>query len=95
MAWTVIIGQKAQKQLKKVPEAAKNALVLLVSELEQLGPIRGTWAGYGKLYGNQRRHHCHLKKGRPTFVAVWREIEGGKDQIIEVEYVGTHEKAPY
>lgn len=93
MAWTVNLGQKATKQVKKSPEIVRASLLLLMSELETLGPIRGSWSGYSKLYGGQKRHHCHLKKGRPTFVAVWREVEGGN--IIEVEYVGTHEKAPY
>lgn len=93
MAWEVNLGQKATKQVKKVPEVARTSLLLLMSELETLGPVRGGWAGYSKHYGNQRRHHCHLKKGRPTFVAVWREVEEGA--LIEVEYVGTHEKAPY
>ena len=92
MAWTVILGQKATKQVKKVPDAVRASLLLLMSELEQSGPVRGSWGGYSKHYGNQNRHHCHLKKGRPTFVSVWRELDGG---IIEVEYVGTHEKAPY
>jgi hypothetical protein len=56
------------------------------------GPVRGTWPNYGKL--SQIRHHCHLKKGHPTYVAVW-EVRDRQVQIIEVLYVGTHENAPY
>jgi hypothetical protein len=68
-----------------------NALALLMLELEQSGPVRGNWPNYGKL--GPKRHHCHLKKGRPTYVAVWIETEAGCE--VEVVYAGTHERAPY
>ena len=58
----------------------------------QLGPEYADWAHYGKL--SNGRHHCHIKKGRPTYVAVWEECDGSVN-LIEVTYVGTHEKAPY
>ena len=49
----------------------------------------------GQLWeAGENRHHCHIKKGRPTYVAVWEEMDGAI-QLIEVTYVGTHEKAPY
>ena len=64
----------------------------LLAELEISGPVRGNWSNYGKL--SKTRHHCHLKKGNPTYVAVWEEGPQGI-QFIEVTYVGTHEKAPY
>lgn len=35
----------------------------------------------------------HIKKGRPTYVVVWEEVEG-EIQLVEVTYAGTHEKAP-
>ncbi len=50
------------------------------------------WPNYSKL--GPGRHHCHLKKERPTYVAVWEERDGGV-QVVEVIYAGTHEKAPY
>ncbi len=60
-------------------------------EIRITGPVRGNWPNYEKLTGNQ--HHCHLKKGKPTYVAVWSEE---KETItVEVTYAGTHEKAPY
>ena len=40
------------------------------------------------------KRHCHLIKGRPTYVCCWAIINKQK-KIIEVYYVGTHEKAPY
>ncbi len=61
-------------------------------EIESSGPIRGNWSNYGKLAGN--RHHCHLQKGRPTYVAVWKESDN-QIKLVEVIYAGTHEKAPY
>ncbi len=35
-----------------------------------------------------------LKKGKPTYVAVWVERED-EIRLVEVVYAGTHEKAPY
>jgi len=40
------------------------------------------------------RRHCHLKKGKPTYVALWEE-DRGEVRLVEVTYVGTHEDAPY
>jgi hypothetical protein len=63
-----------------------------VREIIELGPVRGNWDNYSKLTGN--RHHCHLKKGQPTYVAVWH-VTDKTIKLVEVIYVGTHEKAPY
>ena len=61
-------------------------------EIETDGPVRGNWPNYGKL--DKDRHHCHLKKGRPSYVAVW-ELKDKEICLVEVTYAGTHEKAPY
>jgi len=45
---------------------------------------------YSALGGD--RHHCHLKKGHPTYVAVWRVVA---EKTVEIIYAGTHESAPY
>jgi len=92
MAWTVNIARKVVRQLNRLPEKVREKLVLLTQEIESYGPVRGNWPNYSALPGNQ--HHCHLKKGRPTYVAVW-EVADNKIQIAEVIYAGTHEKAPY
>lgn len=92
MSWTVAFTGKAAKQAKKLPSGVASALSLLVAEMELSGPVRGNWRNYSKL--GPGRHHCHLKRGKPTYVVVWEEAEGGV-KIIEVTYVGTHEKAPY
>ena len=67
-------------------------LAALMAEIEMAGPVRGNWPNYGKL--GPGLHHCHLKKGRPTYVALWEETER-EIRLVEVIYVGTHEKAPY
>jgi len=89
--WTVHVPKKVQKALRDLPPLVRKALWLLVRDLRLNGPVAGNWPNYGKLSGN--RHHCHIKKGRPTYVSVWWELR--EEQTLEVTYVGTHEKAPY
>ncbi|MDX9710878.1 MAG: hypothetical protein RBT64_15145 [Trichloromonas sp.] len=50
-------------------QSIRTALLTLIREIEVAGPVRGNWANYGKLGSG------HLKKGRPTYVAVWEETE--------------------
>ena len=91
MAWIVTIHRKVDKELASLPVAVQKHLFRLVFEIELLGPVRGNWQNYGKL--DNKMHHCHLKKGRPTYIAVWAE---DKENItVEVVYAGTHENAPY
>ena len=90
--WTVRWAAKARKALQKLPLSVQSAAWVLTADLELNGPVAGNWPNYGKLGKNE--HHCHLKKGRPTYVAVWWEVKE-EEQCIEVTYVGTHEKAPY
>lgn len=92
MSWTVLLTRKAEKQVAKLPQSIRTALLTLIREIEVAGPVRGNWSNYGKL--GSGLHHCHLKKGRPTYVAVWEETEHSA-RIVEVIYAGTHEKAPY
>jgi mRNA-degrading endonuclease RelE of RelBE toxin-antitoxin system len=90
--WTVRLSSKAHKALSDLPEAVRSALWLLVADLRSKGPVARNWPNYSKLGKNE--HHCHLKKGRPTYVSLWREVKTG-NKTIEVTYVGNHEKAPY
>ena len=91
MTWTVTLHRTVQKQLPKLPGKVVDSLARLLADIEFSGPVRGNWSNYSKLADG--RHHCHLKKGKPTYVAVWSE---DKETItVEVLYVGTHEKAPY
>ncbi len=91
MSWKVLFSSKASKQFRKLPEAVKATTTLLIKEIELLGPMRGNWKNYRKL--GEDRHHAHLKSGRPTYVACW-QVLNKEERIVEVYYVGTHEKAP-
>jgi hypothetical protein len=92
MAWIVKLTRKAEKQRVKLPEKVNGALLFLLHEIARNGPVRGDWPNYGKL--GPKQHHCHIRKGKPTYVAVWEEISG-EIRLVEITYVGTHEKAPY
>ncbi len=92
MEWIVRITGKVDKQARKLPRSIVERLFLLMEEIRLSGPVRGNWPNYGKL--GDGRHHCHLKKGKPTYVAVWEERDK-EIRLIEVTYAGTHEKAPY
>jgi len=91
MKWTVTLHRVVQKQLSKLPGKVLDTLERLLADIEFSGPVRGNWPNYSKL--TDGRHHCHLKKGKPTYVAVWSEDK--ETVTVEVIYVGTHEKAPY
>jgi len=90
--WQVILSTRAEKQIKRLSVNVKTLLFYLLAEIERTGPIRGNWPNYGKL--DETRHHCHIRKGKPCFVAVW-EVVDKKINLIEVRYVGTHEGARY
>lgn len=92
MRWSVNLSKRAIKQVKKLPGNVKASLVALIREIEQGGPVRGNWPNYSKL--GTTRHHCHLRKGKTTYVAIWQVIDR-QIYLVEISYVGTHEKAPY
>ena len=92
MHWTVVFTNRSRKQKEKLPRRVQEILFQLVREIEISGPVCGDWPNYSKLSNDE--HHCHLKKGNPTYVAVWRE-DRGRVRFVEVVYAGTHEKAPY
>ena len=88
--WNVNLSKKCVRQIRSLPDSLKERLFSLFKEIECSGPVRGDWPNYVKLPEN--RHHCHIKKGKPTYVVVWQE---SGNQSVEVKYVGTHERAPY
>lgn len=92
MGWKVVFSGKASKQYQRLPKKIRDIVAFLVAEIKIAGPVRGNWKNYSKLRKNQ--HHCHLKSGRPTYVACWEVIDK-TIKVVEVYYVGTHEKAPY
>jgi hypothetical protein len=92
MSWSVELTVRAKKQAENLPKRIVAALIRLMLDIREYGPVRGDWPNYGKL--SDSKHHCHLKKGHPTYVAIWRE-DDSKSRLVEVIYVGSHEKAPY
>jgi hypothetical protein len=97
LKWLVKFSNVAHKQYKKLQRSGTRPCItdvidLLVMELQRNGPVRDDWPNYGRL--SVGYYHCHLKKGRPTYVACWTVISE-KQKQIEVIYVGTHENAPY
>ena len=73
MAWTVKERRSLSKRVRKLPENIQNLLIALKKDMEVNGPIRGNWLNFSALSDN--RYHCHLKKGRPTFVAIWKVMD--------------------
>lgn len=96
MNWKVRIPTKVGKKIKKLPISVQSSVLLLMRDLEQNGPATGGgWKNYGKFKGVVGdKRHCHLSKGHPTYVCCW-EIVDKEIKLMEVYYVGTHEKAPY
>ena len=100
MAWTVKYRGQAKKSMKQgskiLTVEAREAMDALYLELEFSGPTQSGWPNYSKLKGPKKfdKRHCHLIKGKPTYVACWEVIDKTK-KVMEIYYVGTHEKAPY
>jgi len=90
--WRVRFSTKAGKAAQSLARPVQAALWLLIGDLKLKGPVAGNWPNYSKL--DRDRHHCHIKKGRPTYVVIWREVKT-EERTIEVVYAGTHEKAAY
>jgi len=88
--WKVELSGRAKRSDKFLSKNALKAFMKLLNDLKN-GPEAPRWPNYGKL--GRMTYHCHLKKGRPTYVACWTADK--KKKIIEVYYAGTHEKAPY
>lgn len=92
MTWTVTFSKSAAKQAERLPDIVRALLKALILEIGTSGPVRGNWRNYSTLANGD--HHCHLKKGKPTYVAVWR-VTDKTIKLVEIRYAGTHEKAPY
>jgi len=90
--WDVRISGRTAKALQKLPAQVRGHFYELAKDIEIQGPYRANWAHYGKL--KNQRFHCHVKSGRPTYVACWT-IMNKTEKIVEIDYAGTHENAPY
>jgi mRNA-degrading endonuclease YafQ of YafQ-DinJ toxin-antitoxin module len=83
---------EVSKNLEKLPRSIQEKAINLFKQLEISGPIQTSYPNFSKLKGETvETYHCHLKKGKPTYVAVWKV----KETTITVQYIGTHENAPY
>ena len=99
--WTIEFSSKAKKQVKALTNEKPDVysqISSLTKEMKFYGPIRKNWSHFGPLKKQpgipEDAYHCHIKSGKPTYVACWYVINK-KIKILEVFYVGTHEKAPY
>ena len=96
--WTVTYSSKAARQIRDLPQKVRLQALALQLDIEASGPIRRNWPRFSGLRKSKgtpdEAYHCHLKAGRPTYVACWK-IENKSIKIVEIYYVGTHEKAPY
>ncbi len=95
--WTVSFSRDARKQYEKLKRNGSKPSIIdvvdfLVLDLQKNGPQLADWPHYGPLA--KEHFHCHLCRGRPTYVACWRMIDK-QTKRIEVYYVGSHEGAPY
>ena len=95
--WAVTLSTSADRMSKKMPEKVQDSFVALLADIEEDGPNQKGWAHFSPLKKTKRvpekAYHCHLKSGRPTYVACWQVNKAKKR--VEVFYVGTHENAPY
>ena len=100
--WHVTLSRDAKKKYLKLKRSGQkkpsiiDVIDSLSSDLELRGPWMVDWPNYGYIDEGKAKsfHHCHLKKGQPTYVACWKVTNEQKKEI-EVFYVGTHEGAPY
>lgn len=93
--WMVIFSRKAEKQKAKLPPSIIDILYLLRKDLESRGPAVTGWPTYSKIVGSKSGHyHCHLNKGRPTYVVVWQVVDSVV-RVLEIQFAGTHEKVDY
>ncbi len=92
--WKVNVKPRAISKNLILPPKVKEKLHALLEDLEKKGYIQKDWPNYSALDKKAMTFHCHIKKGRPTYVVCWQVIDKNNKKI-EVYYVGTHENAPY
>ena len=95
--WSVYFSREASKQYAKLKRngsrpSVNDVVDLLAIDLRTRGPAATDWPHFSAL--EKGHFHCHLRRGKPTYVACWRIVDKEKKQI-EVYYVGSHEGAPY
>lgn len=77
--WRVRFSKCADKQYCKLKKSGQkrpaitDLIDLLVMEINLKGPERFDWPNYSKL--SEDTYHCHLKKGKPTYIACWKVFD--------------------
>jgi hypothetical protein len=88
MGYVVRTPKKLNKVVRDMPNNAVTTLKNLIDDIRENGPEQPLYPNYGKL--GKTTYHCHLAY---SWVACWRCEKG--EYFVEVEYVGSREKAPY
>lgn len=88
MSYRVVWKKKVQKQIDRCPIFIQEKFGELVDDLMKTGAIQKKWKNFSALGKNV--YHCHLDY---SWVACWRWEKG--TIIVEVQYVGSRESAPY
>lgn len=86
--YEVQMSGKFDKIIRQMPSNARETLYRLIEDIKTSDPIQSGYHNYSKL--GENTYHCHLAY---RWVACWRNEKG--KLIVEVEYVGSREKAPY
>jgi mRNA-degrading endonuclease YafQ of YafQ-DinJ toxin-antitoxin module len=86
--YEVFMPKKFDKIIREMPVNARKVLVKLMDDIREDGPVQPKYQKYSKL--GDVTYHCHVAY---RWVACWR-CENGK-YVVEVEYVGSRENAPY
>ncbi len=84
MKYEVRMSARFDKAIRQMPATPYR----LFNDIKASGPVQPGYHNYSKLGKNT--YHCHLAY---RWVACWRNEKG--KLIVEVEYVGSREKAPY
>ena len=86
--YTVRIQRNVERKIWEMPEIAQKTLLKLIDDIRESGPIQSKYHNFSTL--GKDLYYCHLAY---KWVAVWRCKKGSC--YVEVEYVGSREKAPY
>ena len=89
MKYEVRMSGKFNKIIRQMPSNARETLYRLINDIKASGPVQPGYHNYSKL--GENTYHCHI--AHIDGVACWRSEKG--KLIVEVEYVGSREKAPY
>ncbi|MCI0382710.1 MAG: cytotoxic translational repressor of toxin-antitoxin stability system [Chlamydiae bacterium] len=83
--WTVIFSRDARKQYEKLKRSGSkkpsviDVMDFLALDLQHNGPNLPKWPNYSSF--GKDHFHCHLRKGRPTYVACWKIIDKQAKQM--------------